>query len=222
MKVLSIARAASVLLLVGCASRATPPAVSQQTRAADYPGDDAQTASRMRETEQKRRQLADAENRLEDFDDKADREARPPSERRAKAAFDRLLPFAAVKEEPRGMVVILPASVLFEGIGAELMETARARLDRVADALGEVKSHRIVVRGHEAKSDDARRDLELSQRRAEAVRAYLASRGVSAGRMRAEGRGRGEPVASNATSAGRAENQRVEIVVEGAGAAAQP
>jgi outer membrane protein OmpA-like peptidoglycan-associated protein len=158
------------------------------------------------------------ETRSADYNDL---EARPPSERRAKEAFDQLLPFAAVSEEPRGVVVVLPASVLFEGASAELMETARARLDRVADALGEVANHPVVVRGHEAKSDDAQRDLELSRRRAEAVGAYLVSRGVRADRLRVDGLGRGEPVASNTTSQGRDENRRVEIVVEGAGAAAE-
>lgn len=151
-----------------------------------------------------------------------DTEAPPPSpdELRARGAFERLAPFAAVHEQPRGIVVVLPASVLFERTGSALMETARAHLDRVVDAVGTVPSRPIVVRSHVARSEDATRDLALSQQRGEAVCAYLLARGVAAGRLRVESLGRGEPVASNATAAGRAENPRIEIVIEGAGAAA--
>lgn len=162
----------------------------------------------------RRTQLADAENRLERAEDKAALEARPLSSRGAKEALDRLTPFAAVSIEPNGTVVRLAGSVLFEGDTAELMATARERLDRVAQAVHEVPTRSVLVRGHMDRSGDTRRDLELSRRRAAAVRAYLVSRGVPATRVRAEGVGHSDPEASNASHEGRAENRRIEIILE--------
>lgn len=160
-------------------------------------------------------ELANAQNRLENQEDRADLDARPPAARRAKEALDRLSPFAAVKDGPHGAVVVgLDDSVLFQGDSAELMPTARDRLDRVAQALYEVKARSVIVRGHMDRSGDERRDLELSRRRANAVCAYLASRGVAPDRIRAEGVGTAEPKSSNASAEGKSQNRRVEIVVD--------
>lgn len=162
----------------------------------------------------RRGQLAAEENRLESAEDKADLEARPPSRRRAKEALDRLEPFAAVSESQGGTVVSMPASVLFEGDTAELMTTARERLDRVAEAVLEVRPRSVLVRGHTDRSGDDRRDGELSRRRAAAVRQYLITHGVAADHVRAEGAGNALPAASNASPEGRHDNRRVEIIVE--------
>ena len=208
------------IILPGCATR-SPAAAPTGSSAARITSADLQASeARQAETQLKRQKLADAENRAEILEDKADREAVPWSQRHAKEAFDRLTPFAEVKEDPRGMVVILSDSVLFEGTSSELMDTARERLDRVVAAIREIPGKPIVVRGHEDASGDARRDGERSRLRAEAVRTYLASRGVPRERIRVEARGSSEPDASNASPEGRAANRRVEVVIEGAGAAA--
>ena len=165
-------------------------------------------------TSVRRGQLADEENRLESAEHKTDIEARPPSSRRAKEALDRLEPFAAISESQGGTMVSIPASVLFEGRTAELMTTARERLHRVAEAVGEVRPRSVLVRGHTDRSGDDRRDVELSRQRALAVRQYLIAHGVAADRVRAEGAGNAVPAASNASPEGRNENRRIEIVVE--------
>ncbi len=217
----ALARVALVALIAeasaSCAPARVPAAHAEaSTTSADVQGSE----GKQTETELKRRQLAEAENRAEILEDLADREAVPQRQRRWREALDRLTPFAAVEEEPRGMVVILSDSVLFEGRSSQLMDTARERLDRVASALRELPGKQIVVRGHEDASADAKGDVERSRVRAEAVRAYLASRGVPPERIRAEGRGGAEPNASNASPEGRAENRRIEVVIEGAGDAA--
>ncbi len=62
---------------------------------------------------------------------------------------------------------------------------------------------------------------KLSVRRAEAVKAYLVSKGIEKNRVYTEGKGKKQPIASNATKEGRAKNRRVEIEVVGTRAAAK-
>jgi outer membrane protein OmpA-like peptidoglycan-associated protein len=168
----------------------------------------------------RREQLADAHNRLEKSDDEATLATKPPGSRGAKEAVDRLSPFASVSESRAGMVVTIADSVLFERNSAKLMTTARERLDRVAQALVEVRGRSIAVKGFMDASGDDSHDTELSRRRADAVRQYLVTRGVAPERVRAIGLGTAQPIASNASAEGRQQNRRVEIVVEGMGQAA--
>ena len=162
-----------------------------------------------------RQQLADAHNRAERAEDAAALAGRSPSSRRAKEALDRLSPFAAVSEGQGAITLSIPDSVLFEGDTARLMGTARERLDRVFEVLQQVRGRSISVRGYTDASGDDARDLDLSRRRAEAVRQYLVSRGLARDRVRALGLGTSNPAASDASVEGRRQNRRVEIVVEG-------
>lgn len=89
-------------------------------------------------------------------------------------------------------------------------------LDRLAAEINKVPG-RVIVTGHSDGSPihtaQFPSNQALSEKRAESVVAYLASRGVEAGRMQAAGKGDAEPLDSNATAAGRARNRRVEILV---------
>jgi len=145
------------------------------------------------------------------------------SEARAARALESLNKIAQVKEEARGMVITLSGQVLFVTGKSELLPAARDQLDQVATALkdqGEVKP--MVVEGYtDAVGSDAT-NLKLSKDRAESVRAYLVSKGVPSEKITSVGKGEANPVASNDTPEGRANNRRVEIVVAGGGARTAP
>ncbi len=127
-----------------------------------------------------------------------------------------------VKEESRGLVLTLSGSVLFRSGSAELMGAAQQRLDEVADALKKADNP-LVIEGHTDSQGSAQLNEELSYLRAAAVRNYLVSRGVEGTRIRINGMGSTQPIASNTTSEGRANNRRVEIVLQrGVGGAGAP
>jgi outer membrane protein OmpA-like peptidoglycan-associated protein len=172
-------------------------------------------------------QLDQAEGRIGDFQQKvqsqeqrlaAERQARAQADARAKEALDRLSSFAAVKDDQRGMVITVPGGVLFEVNKAELRAPAKERLNQIADALKNVEGREIKVIGHTDSSGAEDYNMELSEKRAKAVRDHLASRGVREDLIQSEGRGEEMPVASNDSPEGRANNRRVEIIVgEGGG-----
>jgi outer membrane protein OmpA-like peptidoglycan-associated protein len=156
--------------------------------------------------------------------------ARKEAERRAEQAAADLARIASVKQETRGMVITLSGEVLFASGKSELLPSAQAKLSEVANALTQQNPDAsIVVEGHTDSQGSQAFNLDLSTKRATAVRDYLASHGVAPDRIRAEGLGFSRPIADNKSAEGRANNRRVEIVVQpsggqaaGAGAGAQP
>lgn len=90
-----------------------------------------------------------------------------------------------------------------------------ALLDRIADELKKEPATQIEVEAH---TDSLGREVfnqDLSARRADVAVAHLASRGVAYGRLTARGKGEAQPVADNATEAGRASNRRLDILIRG-------
>jgi len=117
-------------------------------------------------------------------------------------------------ETARGLVVNL-SDVLFDTARADLKPGAREKLSRV---VGIVLSHpglRMEVEGHTDSVGSDSYNLQLSERRAASVRAYLVTAGVAPTAVATSGRGEASPVASNATAAGRQQNRRVELLVSG-------
>lgn len=89
----------------------------------------------------------------------------------------------------------------------------RQTLDLVAAALLEAPDTRVHILGHtDSRGSDALNN-RLSKERAESTRDYLVARGIAFERLLAEGRGKTEPVADNATPQGRALNRRVELLI---------
>lgn len=116
------------------------------------------------------------------------------------------------KQTERGMVVTLGANVLFDTGSATLKPGADVSLDRLATYLRAHPQTRIMVEGFtDSRGSDEYNDA-LSQRRAQAVANALTTRGVSPDAIRAIGRGKAYPVATNDTQAGRQQNRRVDIV----------
>jgi outer membrane protein OmpA-like peptidoglycan-associated protein len=142
-------------------------------------------------------------------------ERRKAAEEAARKASDELARLASVKQEERGLVITLSGSVLFASDKSELLPAAQQRLSDVAKALNEGKPDaQIVVEGHTDAKGSPTNNLDLSARRAEAVRSYLVSQGVDQKRIRSQGLGLSRPIADNKSAEGRANNRRVEIVVQ--------
>ncbi len=137
------------------------------------------------------------------------------AERRAQQASADLARIASVKQEARGMVITLSGGVLFVSAKYDLLPQAQAKLSEVADVLTKQdKDSKILVQGYTDSQGSGSFNLELSQHRAEAVRTYLVSHGIAADRVTAQGFGPANPVADNASAEGRADNRRVEIIVQ--------
>ncbi|HET6612058.1 MAG TPA: OmpA family protein [Kofleriaceae bacterium] len=172
--------------------------------------------------EAREKALAEKQAALEDKQVALDQEhaARLDAEKRAKAAVASLQQIAQVAEDQRGTVITLSGSVLFKTGKADLLPIAEQQLAQVAKALVQQdESRMIIVEGYTDSRGSTRHNEQLSLARAAAVRAYLISQSVSPDRISAVGKGESDPVASNRTAEGRANNRRVEIVVQPAGTA---
>ena len=145
------------------------------------------------------------------------------AERRAADAMAALASIATVKQETRGTVITLSGAVVFASGQSELLPGASAKLDQVATALsqGDPKTQ-IVVEGHTDSRGSAEMNQTLSNARAEKVRGYLVSKGISADRIVSQGVGPSRPVADNESAEGRANNRRVEIIVKAPQSAGAP
>jgi outer membrane protein OmpA-like peptidoglycan-associated protein len=111
------------------------------------------------------------------------------------------------------LIVNMPQDLLFATDSAAVRSDLRADLNAVAASLLKYPNSRIEVIGHTDNTGSAAYNQDLSQRRASAVAGVLRDSGVPGGRLAAYGRGEDQPVASNLTPDGRAQNRRVEIII---------
>lgn len=107
----------------------------------------------------------------------------------------------------------VPANLTFDSGKADIKPQAYSTLTEIALTLKRFDQSLVDVLGHTDSTGAEPTNLTLSQRRADAVAAYLRNRGVGAGRIAAKGFGEAHPIADNGNDEGRAANRRVEIRV---------
>ncbi len=157
---------------------------------------------------QTKEQLAKSQEQLE-----SERQARVAAEQRTNDAISKLHGLTA-KQDQRGLVLTLTGGVLFAFGKSELLPTAQKKLNDVIAALKD-DQRTITIVGHTDSIGSHDKNMALSQRRADAVRTYLTTHGIPEDRVTAQGVGETEPIADNKSAEGRANNRRVEIILNG-------
>jgi len=120
----------------------------------------------------------------------------------------------ATSESARGLIVNMN-DVLFDTGRYTLKPDADIKLAKIATILELYPGLKVQVEGYTDSVGGDDYNMKLSQNRANAVHDFLTQNGVPADNVTAEGLGKDDPVADNSTSAGRAQNRRVELVVSG-------
>ena len=120
---------------------------------------------------------------------------------------------ASTRSEQRGLIVTLNGGILFDTGKTALKPGAKSTLSKIAKQLQTDPSLKIAVEGHTDNVGGTAMNQALSEKRANAVRDYLVSAGISGDHITADGKGEESPIATNKTAAGRQQNRRVELVI---------
>ncbi len=121
--------------------------------------------------------------------------------------------YARITQEARGTIVSL-SDILFDFDKATLRREAELNLVRVATILNQFPEMSVHVEGHTDNIGTPEHNMDLSQRRAQAVYEFLVTQGVDPARLSAQGFGLTRPVADNSTAEGRQRNRRVDLVIQ--------
>jgi OOP family OmpA-OmpF porin len=141
----------------------------------------------------------------------------------APAAAPAPAPAPAVTPAPAPAPIVAPTSekvtyaadAFFDFDKSVLKPEAKSKLDDLISKTGGINLEVIIAVGHTDSIGTDAYNQKLSVRRAEAVKAYLVSKGLEKNRVYTEGKGKKQPVADNKTAEGRAKNRRVEMEVVG-------
>ena len=109
--------------------------------------------------------------------------------------------------------LIMPGNITFKTDSSDINASFYAVLNSVAKVLNKYSNSTVMVMGYTDNTGSAAYNQTLSKNRANAVAAYLQGQGVKSSRFEVMGMGPSNPIASNATAAGRAQNRRVEIKI---------
>jgi chemotaxis protein MotB len=125
-----------------------------------------------------------------------------------------LLADLEAETDPQGIKLIVPGGELFTVNGQEVRDTAHDSLARVAELINLYKDQPVLIIGHTDTIGAQNYNQTLSERRAGLVRQFFIDHfDVAAARLSTQGMGEQEPIASNATAAGRRANRRVEVLI---------
>ncbi|MDZ7767925.1 MAG: OmpA family protein [Woeseiaceae bacterium] len=171
--------------------------LTARTREADRAREDA--ASSRLDAEQARREAAAAREETQAAGAATDELKRQIAELNA-------------RETDRGLVVTL-GDLLFETGRSDLKGGAASNLDKLSAFLNEYADRTVLIEGHTDNVGSHEFNYDLSQRRADSVKAYLMGEGIRSNRLNTSGLGETSPVASNDSATGRQQNRRVEVVI---------
>ncbi|MDH1262030.1 OmpA family protein [Pseudomonas sp. GD03944] len=131
------------------------------------------------------------------------------------AELRRSMEGTGVEVQRQGDVIqlIMPGNITFATDSAEIASSFYTPLNNLANSFRQYNQNDIEVVGHTDSTGAHAYNMTLSQRRAQSVVTYLQAQGVDATRLSSRGMGPDQPVASNATADGRAQNRRVEVTL---------
>lgn len=170
-------------------------------------------AARLREEQQRVAALTAEQARAES----AEREAAKLREEQEKMRAElstTLSRLAKVREEARGTIVTLPGNIFFDFNKADVKPAMQEKLAEIAQVLAAVPDQHLLIEGHTDSDGPSEYNLTLSEQRAQSVQSILLAGGIAPERIKTKGYGQDRPVAPNDTAAGKAQNRRVEIVLE--------
>ena len=123
------------------------------------------------------------------------------------------IPGAVVERVGEGIQVTFASGLLFDFDSDRVRAEAAQNLRNLASSLDKYPNTDLLIVGHTDSVGTDTYNMSLSEKRARATAAYLASQGVTNARLRTSGRGESEPVESNSSEAGRQKNRRVEVAI---------
>jgi outer membrane protein OmpA-like peptidoglycan-associated protein len=129
------------------------------------------------------------------------------------AEIERDIEGAKVERVGEGIKITFSSGILFDVDKAELKDYSRAELAKLATILNKYDDTNILLAGHTDSTGSDEYNLKLSRRRAKSVSDYLSVQNVNAERFTIYGYGKTDPIASNDSSDGRAQNRRVEVAI---------